>query len=125
MLATSESYATSHPAAVRQFLQAVESGQTALSQKQPAALKDIANIYSSGLSPSVIDDSATAGVDTGCSMPCRGLAGGRGHHEQVGLAPAHITASDVSAAYKTGAGLTGTPRLTGRLSGRIRPKVCP
>ncbi len=69
VLATSESYATSHPAAVRQFLQAVESGQTALSQKQPAALKDIANIYSSGLSPSVIDDSATAGVDTGCSMP--------------------------------------------------------
>jgi len=104
VLATSESYATSHPAAVRQFLQAVESGQTALSQKQPAALKDIANIYSSGLSPSVIDDSATAGVDTGCSMPAADWQAAAAITNKWGLAPAHITASDLSAAYKTGLG---------------------
>ena len=103
-LATSESYARCHPAAVRQFLRAVESRRTALSQKQPAALKDIASIYSSGLSPSVIDDSATARVDTGCSMPSADWQAAAAITNKWGLATAHITASDVSAAYKTGLG---------------------
>jgi ABC-type nitrate/sulfonate/bicarbonate transport system substrate-binding protein len=102
VLAASENYVESHAADLRQFLQAVETGQTALAAKQPAALKDIANIYSSGLSPSVIDDSATTGVDTGCRMPSADWQAAATVTNKWGLAPSQVTASDLTAAYKTG-----------------------
>ena len=53
---------------------------------------------------SVIDDSATAGVDTGCSMPAADWQAAAAITNKWGLAPTHITASDVSAAYKSGLG---------------------
>jgi ABC-type nitrate/sulfonate/bicarbonate transport system substrate-binding protein len=102
VIATSESYLQSHQAAVRQFLAAVETGQTALSQKQPQALKDIGNIYNQGLPASVIDDSATVGVDTGCSMPAADWQAAASAANKWKLTPSTITGSDLTAAYKAG-----------------------
>ncbi|HWG12122.1 MAG TPA: ABC transporter substrate-binding protein [Streptosporangiaceae bacterium] len=102
VIATSESYLQSHQAAVKQFLAGLETGQTALSQKQPQALKAIAHIYNQSLPASVIDDSATTGVDTGCSMPAADWQAAASAANKWKLSPSTITGSDLAAAYKTG-----------------------
>jgi ABC-type nitrate/sulfonate/bicarbonate transport system substrate-binding protein len=102
VIATSESYLQGHQAAVKQFLAGLQTGQTALSQKQPQALKDIAHIYNQSLPPSVIDDSATTGVDTGCSMPTADWKAAAATANKWKLTPSTISSSDLSAAYKTG-----------------------
>ena len=102
VIATSESYLEGHEAAVKQFLAGLQTGETALTQKQPQALKAIAHIYNKSLPASVIDDSATTGVDTGCSMPAADWKAAATAANKWKLTPSTITASDVTAAYKAG-----------------------
>jgi ABC-type nitrate/sulfonate/bicarbonate transport system substrate-binding protein len=102
VIATSESFLQSHPQEVKQFLSAVASGQSALIQKQPTALKDIGGIFNQGLPPSVIDDAATVGVDKDCSMPAADWQAAASVMNKWSLASSTITSSDVSAAYKVG-----------------------
>jgi ABC-type nitrate/sulfonate/bicarbonate transport system substrate-binding protein len=102
VIATSESYLQSREAAVKQFLAGLETGETALSQKQPQALQAIAHIYNKSLPASVIDDSATTGVDTGCTMPAADWQAAASAAGKWKLTPSAITSSQLSAAYKTG-----------------------
>jgi NitT/TauT family transport system substrate-binding protein len=102
VIATSENFLKSNPQEVKQFLSAVAEGQTALAAKQPAALQEIAGIFNQGLPASVIDDSATVGVDTNCSMPAAQWQAAASVLNKWGLASKTISPSAVSSAYQSG-----------------------
>ncbi len=102
VIATSESFLKSNPQEVKQFLSAVGAGQAALTQKQPAALKDIGGIFNQGLPPSVMDDAATVGVDANCSMPAADWQAAASVMNKWGLASSNISSADIAAAYKSG-----------------------
>lgn len=102
VIATSESFLKAHPAEVKAFLQVISEGQSALAAKQPAALKDIGGIFNKGLPPSVIDDSATMGVEQSCSMTPTQWTKAAAVLNKWGLASKTISPSAVTAAYKSG-----------------------
>jgi NitT/TauT family transport system substrate-binding protein len=104
VVATSENFLKQNPQEVKQFLTAVAGGETALSKKQPAALQAISGIFNNGLPPAVIDDSATTGVQTSCSMPAAGWQAAASVSNKWGLAKATLTPAAVSASYKSGLG---------------------
>ena len=102
VIATSESFLKSNPQEIKQFLTAVAEGQTDLAAKQPAALQEIGGIFNQGLPASVIDDSATVGVDTSCSMPATQWQAAAAVLNKFGLASKTISPSAVSSAYQSG-----------------------
>jgi NitT/TauT family transport system substrate-binding protein len=102
VIATSESFLKSNPQEVKQFLTAVAEGQADLAAKQPAALQEIGGIFNQGLPASVIDDSATVGVDTSCSMPAAQWQAAASVLNKWGLASKTISPSAVSSAYQSG-----------------------
>jgi ABC-type nitrate/sulfonate/bicarbonate transport system substrate-binding protein len=101
VIATSENYLTSHPAAVKSFLAGIKQGEAALAAKNPAALQDIGSIYT-GISPSVVQDAATTGLETNCSMPQGAWSALTSVATKWGLVPKSTTAAQVAAGYKSG-----------------------
>jgi ABC-type nitrate/sulfonate/bicarbonate transport system substrate-binding protein len=102
VLATSEKFLKSNPQEVKQFLTGVAVGEKDLSAKQPAALQQISGIFNTGLPASVIDDSATTGVQTNCSMPAADWANAASVSNKFGLASGTLSSSIVTASYQDG-----------------------
>jgi ABC-type nitrate/sulfonate/bicarbonate transport system substrate-binding protein len=101
VIATSESFLSSHAATVKKFLAAIKQGEAALAAKNTAALNDIGNIYP-GTDPSVVQNAATTGLQTNCQMPQSAWSALRSVSIKWGLVPKSTTAAQVAAAYKTG-----------------------
>jgi ABC-type nitrate/sulfonate/bicarbonate transport system substrate-binding protein len=101
VIAASASFVQSHPAEVKQFLAGIKQGEADLAAKKPAAMSDIGSIYS-GVSPSVVQNAATTGAETNCSMSTSAWTALAAVATKWGLVPKSTTPADVTAAYKTG-----------------------
>jgi ABC-type nitrate/sulfonate/bicarbonate transport system substrate-binding protein len=101
VIATSENYLKSHPAAIKSFLTGIKQGEADLQARNAAALQDIGNIYP-GVSPKVVQDAATTGLETNCSMPQSAWSALTTVSAKWGLVPKSTTAAQVAASYKTG-----------------------
>jgi sulfonate transport system substrate-binding protein len=101
VIATSENFLKSHPDAVKSFLAGIKQGESDLAAKKAAALQDIGNIYP-GVDPKVVQDAATAGVETNCAIPTAAWNALTQVSTKWGLVPKSTTAADAAAGYKTG-----------------------
>ena len=101
VIATSENFLKSHPGAVKSFLTGIKQGESDLAAKKTAALQDIGNIYP-GVDPKVVQDAATAGVETNCAIPTAAWNALTQVSTKWGLVPKSTTAADAAAGYKTG-----------------------
>jgi ABC-type nitrate/sulfonate/bicarbonate transport system substrate-binding protein len=101
VIATSESFLQNHADTVKKFLAGIKQGEAALAAKNQAALNDIGSIYS-GISPSVVQDAATTGLETNCTMPKSAWSALTSVATKWSLVPKSTTAAQVASAYKTG-----------------------
>ena len=101
VIATSENYLKEHPATVKSFVAGIKQGEAALAAKNKDALNDIGSIYT-GISPSIVQNAATTGLETNCQMPPSAWSALSSVSIKWGLVPKSTTAADVTAAYKAG-----------------------
>jgi ABC-type nitrate/sulfonate/bicarbonate transport system substrate-binding protein len=101
VIATSENYLKTHAAAVKSFVAGIKQGEADLQAKNSAALNDIGNIYP-GVDPKVVQNAATTGLETNCSMPQAAWGALTSVATKWGLVPKSTTAAQVASAYQAG-----------------------
>jgi ABC-type nitrate/sulfonate/bicarbonate transport system substrate-binding protein len=101
VIAASEKFVKSHKSTVQKFLAGIKQGEAALSSKNAAAMKDIADIYP-GVNASVVQDAATTGVETNCNIPSSAWNALGSLVGKFGITTSTPTASQLAAAKVAG-----------------------